>query len=89
MPEFDGQVHFLELVEADPTKPVIGEIKIQLQLPSSGGACLELSPDSCAQPPLALPFPRRSGYAPSEIRILTPQKKLASTPDVQGSEQSP
>ena len=25
-----GRVHFLRLVEADPTKPAIGETKIQL-----------------------------------------------------------
>ena len=28
--ENSGRVHFLRLVEADPTKPAIGDIKIQL-----------------------------------------------------------
>ena len=32
-----GQVHFLELVEADKTKPSIGDAKIQLMSHSSSG----------------------------------------------------
>jgi WD40 repeat protein len=71
-----GRVHFLRLVEADPPKPQIGETKIQL-LRHEEQPKLEEPPPS--------PFPRRSGYVPSQKKDFTPEKKVTITPDVQRS----